>query len=210
MKNIIAILGLLFTTYSLVFSQDETALIKSEHDRFYEEYSVLKSDSTIKQGKYFRLYRGDIIEKGEYYNNHKVGKWRYFSLDAIFQYEYNYDTRSFVKIAGKNTAQDYLETPVCFNGSPIVPYLYMVRNVRYPIEAKKHDVRGRSQLTININKKGEITSFYVSKKLHPLMDKEIIRVAKTFPDSWTWIPATYEGQNTDGQYTIDIEFDITP
>lgn len=203
-------------TTSSIFAQEEekkneaTALIKNEDGRFYEEYTVLQSDSSIKQGDYYRLYRGDIIEKGQYANNKKVGKWRYFSLDAIFQYEYNYDTFTFVKIAGKNTGQDYFETPVCFNGSPIVPYLYMVKNVRYPIEAKKHDIRGKSQLTININAKGEITSFYVSKKLHPLMDKEIIRVAKTFPESWTWIPATYDGINTDGKYTIDIEFDITP
>ncbi|WP_282035643.1 energy transducer TonB [Saccharicrinis aurantiacus] len=190
-----------------VFAQ-ETILVKHEDGNYYEEYLSLKNDTSIKHGSYLRFYKGKVIEKGQFSNNTKIGKWLYFSLDAIFEYEYNYDTQRISKISGKDKVEDYVQTPVYFKGSPIIPYLFLIKNIRYPIEAKKHNIKGRVSLAIQINNLGEIVSFYVREKLHPLLDKAVVDVAKTFPNNWQWIPAQYNGHNIDGEYIINIEFEL--
>ena len=183
--------------------------IRKANGVYYEEYLALKSDTSIKNGRYLKKYKGYIIERGAYKNNVKYGRWAYFSLDGYFEFEYDYTNNKVVKISQKETPEEYLETPVLFHGSPIVPYLFMVQNINYPNEAKQKDIAGKVVLAININKKGKITSLFIKEKLHPLLDKEVMKVAKTMPRHWEWIPATYHGQNIDGEYLIEINFELT-
>lgn len=186
----------------------ETTLVKRTNGNYYEEYLSLKNDTSIKHGNYYKLYKGNVIEKGQFSNNTKTGKWLYFSLDAIFEYEYNYNTQRISKISGKHKVEDYIQTQAYFKGSPIIPYLFLVKNIRYPVEAKKYNIKGRVSLSIQINSEGKLVSFYINEKLHPLLDKAVIDVAKTFPDNWKWIPAQYNGKNIDGDYIIKIEFEL--
>ncbi len=185
-----------------------TRTIKRTNGLFYEEYLALNSDTSIKNGRYLRKYRNFVIERGAFENGKKVGRWAYFSLEGYFEFEFDYNTNKVIKISNRQTPEEYLETPVLFKGSPIIPYLYMVRNVIYPSEAKNKDITGKVVLAIRINKQGEITSLFIKEKLHPLLDKEVMKVAKTFPLHWKWIPATYHGQNIDSEYLIDIIFEV--
>lgn len=189
------------------FAQVKT--IRKSNNAFYEEYLALKSDTSVKNGRYIKKYKNYIIERGAYKNNIKYGKWAYFSLDGIFEFEYDYTNNKVIKISNKQAPEEYLETPILFHGSPIIPYLFMVRHIHYPSEAKNKDIAGKVVLAININKKGDITSLYIKEKLHPLLDKEVMRVAKTMPNNWEWIPATYHGQNISSEYLIDISFELT-
>lgn len=208
MKNFSLYLFIILSYNSIVLQGQETRFIQKSNGSFYEEYQVLKSDTSIRNGRYIRKYKKYIIEQGTYIQGNKCGRWTYFSFEGIFDFEFDYTTNKVVKIAGKQSPEDYLETPVFFLGSPIIPYLYMARNIRYPIEAKEHDINGKISLVLKINKKGQILSLHIKKKLHPLLDKEVIKVAKTFPNNWEWIPATYNGQNIDSEYQIDIEFEL--
>ncbi|SMO76635.1 TonB family C-terminal domain-containing protein [Saccharicrinis carchari] len=183
--------------------------IRKSNGAFYEEYLALASDTSIKEGRYLKRYRDYVIEQGAFKNNQKYGRWAYFSLDGVFEFEYDYNTHKVIKISTRQTPEEYMETPILFHGSPIIPYLYMVRNIYYPTEAKNKNISGKVVLAININKKGEVTSLYLKEKLHPLLDKEVMKVAKTMPAHWQWIPATYHGQNISGEYLIDIEFELT-
>lgn len=185
-----------------------TKLIQRIDDIFHEEYHVLSRDTTIKSGLYLKKYKTYVIERGLFKNNQPFGKWSYFSLDGIFDFEYDHTDHKVVKISTKHNPEDYLETPILFYGSPIIPYLFMVRNIVYPTEAKNKDITGKLSLAININKTGKIVSFYIKEKLHPLLDQEVIRVAKTMPAHWKWIPATYHGQNISSEYVIDIQFEL--
>lgn len=195
-------------TFCISLSAQETTIIKKKNGNYYEEYLALKADTAIKHGSYYILYKGDVIEKGQYNNNVKSGEWLYFSLDAIFEYQYSYKTKRITKISGAHSEKDYLQTPVYFKGSPIVPYLYLIKHIRYPIEAKKQNVNGRVSLSLQIDGNGEIKSFYIKEKLHPLLDKAVIEVAKTFPADWEWIPANYNNRNISGEYVINIEFEL--
>lgn len=208
MKKLSLYLCIILSLNSIVLQGQETQLIQKSNGAFYEEYQALKSDTSVRNGRYFRKYKNDLIEQGTYIQGNKCGRWAYFSFEGIFEFEFDYNTYKVVKIAGKQLPEDYLETPVFFLGSPIIPYLHMARNIRYPNEAKEHDINGKITLAMKINKNGHILSLHLKKKLHPLLDKEVIKVAKTFPNKWEWIPATYHGQNIDSEYQIDIEFEL--
>ncbi len=190
------------------FGQNNTIPIQKRDRIFSEEYSVLKNDSSIKQGVYIRRYHDYVVEKGMYQNGKKYGEWVYFSLDGTFDYAYDYTSKKITKIAQKHKSEDYLRTPVFFDGSPIVPYLYLVSHVVYPQEAKDKNIHGKITLTLYISEKGHITALSLSKKLNPILDKEVLRAAKTFPLDWKWIPATNQGHNVSGKYNIDIEFQL--
>ncbi|TLX74079.1 energy transducer TonB [Labilibacter sediminis] len=199
---------ILFSFHCLFLSGQETRLVKRYNGQFLEEYLVLKSDTSIKNGRYIRKYKNDVIERGAYKLGKKTGRWVYFSFEGVFEFEYDYHTNKIVKISGKHKPEDYFETPIFFHGSPLIPYLYMARNIQYPIEAKKHDINGKVTLALKIDSNGQIHSLYLKKKLHPLLDKEVIKVAKTFPNNWKWVPATYNGKKINSEYQIDIEFEL--
>ena len=148
------------------------------------------------------------MKEGLFKNGIKTGKWIYFSLDGHFEFEYNYDANKVSKIANRQTPEEYFETPVFFDGSPLIPYIYIVNHVRYPYQAKKDNIKGKITLAVCVNKEGKPIQLYLKEKLHPLLDKEVMNAAKSFPRHWKWIPATYHGQNIDSEYHIDIEFEL--
>nr|WP_234445853.1 energy transducer TonB [Carboxylicivirga marina] len=100
------------------------------------------------------------------------------------------------------------KTPCLFQGSPLVPYLYLVNNLSYPKRAINEDVEGEVVLALKVNSSGEVYSFYLVKKLHPLIDKAVEEVAKSMPYSWRFFPATNYGSAVSGEYHIIIEFDL--
>lgn len=199
---------IIFVFFCQFTHSQSTKLLRKQKDSFYQEYYVLKNDTSVKHGWYYRKYKNFIIEQGNYYKNQKTGKWSYFSLDGVFEFEYNYDLKKITKIAQYNKPEDYNKTPVFFDGSPIVPYLYLVSHVQYPSEAKNLNINGKVSLSLNIDSNGNITSLRLTKKLHHLLDKEVLNVAKKFPRDWNWIPATYNGQKVNSEYQIDIEFEL--
>ncbi len=207
MRVFTIILLFILVSYSSVFCQ-ELKTIRKTNGAFYEEYTALKEDVSIKNGRYIRKYKDFIIEQGAYSKGEKTGRWAYFSLEGYFEFEYDYTNHKVVRISDKNNPEEYVETPVLFHGSPIIPYLYMVSHINYPVEAKTKDITGKVVLAIGINQRGQITSLFIKEKLHPLLDKEVMKVAKTFPNNWEWIPATYNGQNINSEYLIDIEFEL--
>ncbi len=190
------------------FGQDNTIPIHKKSRFFTEDYSVLQNDTSIKQGTYIKRYHDYVVAKGDYNNGEKYGKWVYFSLDGTFDFEYDYTELKLTKIAQKHKPEDYNKTPVFFDGSPIIPYLYLVSHVVYPAEAKNKNIHGKITLTLYISDEGRITALSLSKKLHPLLDKEVLKTAKTFPREWKWIPATYQGHNVSDKYNIDVEFEL--
>ncbi len=204
-----AILVILAIAFVLNLNAQNVKTIRRTNGNFYEEYLAQKSDTSIKDGRYLKKYKHYIIERGAYKNNKKFGRWLYFSLEGFFEFEYDYNSNKVIKITTRRTPEEYMETPILFHGSPIIPYLYMVRNIRYPATAKNKNITGKIVLAIHINKNGRVTSLFLKKKLHPLLDKEVMNVAKTMPMHWQWIPATYHGKNINSEYLIDIEFELT-
>ena len=185
----------------------QTKKVKKTAGFFTSEYHVLSSDTSIKEGAYRLFYKNRIIENGSFSENKRSGIWQFFSLNGVLEYEYDFNSKKILKLAGKNSQDLKNETPCLFLGSPLIPYLYIVNKMHYPEKARDKKIGGRVILVLKINGKGELWSMYLYKKLDPLLDKEVMRVARTFPESWQWLPATLKGKKIEGEYTIAIEFD---
>ena len=202
----------LFTLFLLsIYVQGQTTiLIKDSYvnDTFTRECHVQESDTSIKDGTYKLFYKNKIIENGKYLKNKKVGLWQYFSLNGIFEYEYDFDKGKVAKISGEERYELIQKTPCLFLGSPIIPYLFIVNHVYYPEKAQKQKLDGKVILALKISEEGELWSIYLYQKLDPVLDSEVMRVARNFPDEWKWLPATRNGVSVDGEYLITIEFEL--
>jgi hypothetical protein len=184
-----------------------TNLKRTKYDKHFRyEYEVLQSDTLVKNGYYRFYYKNRLIEKGIYHNGEKIGRWQYFNLKGIFEYEYDYQQGRVSRLSGNRDPN--LETPCLFKGSPLIPYLFIVQNMGYPQEAREKELAGKIILALKINKKGEMWAYYLSEKLHPTLDTEVMRVVRQFPSTWEWLPATRFKEPTDSEYLITIEFEL--
>ena len=71
-----------------------------------------------------------------------------------------------------------------------------------------YEVITRVILSLRIDARGNIYGFYISQKLHPLLDKAVMNVASQMPKNWKFVPATQNNQPCDSEYQIPIEFEI--
>lgn len=189
-------------------SAQKIAFKTLENGNFKEVYGVDVNDTTLKVGSYYHYYKGRIIEKGRYLNNNQIGKWQFFNLNSILEYEYDFDKNKVVRISGKEPRDLAIATPCMFKGSPLIPYLFIVNNLHYPEKARELDISGEVELGLLINETGNIVSYYLSKKLHPLLDRAVMQVAGQFPDNWEFLAATRQGQPISGEYRIAIQFEL--
>ena len=203
-KYIFSLISFLLLTF---YSYPQSNKVIKRNGNFITEYYVLSRDTSKKEGSYRLFYKHKIIENGNYINNKKAGKWQFFSLDGILEYEYDFDSGKVVKLAGRNREDLENATPCLFLGSPLIPYLYIVNNIHYPEKAQVQNIGGKVVLALKVGKNGELWSMYLYKKLDPILDSEVMRVARSFPDQWKWLPATQKGVNVDGEYLITIEFE---
>lgn len=171
---------------------------------FKLEYEALKSDTSIRNGLYRLYYKEKIIEKGQYSKGQRVGLWRFYNLEGIFDYEFDYATRQITQMSGEWDVN--VETPCLFLGSPFIPY-HFLRSIQYPQEAYDKNLKGKVELTLKINKEGKMWSYYLSEKTHPLLDAEVMKVMEKMPKSWEWIPASRFRQPQESEYVITIYFD---
>jgi len=187
----------------------QSRMPKTQYDGLFKEvYYVSEVDTAMRHGICKLYYKGKVIERGRYANNLRVGRWRYFSLNGIFEYEYNFDANELVAISGKPYQELKKQTPCLYQGSPLIPYLYLVTNLSYPSKAKDKDIQGKVVLALKVNVEGEVYGFYLAEKLHPIIDKAVMDVAKTIPDDWDFLCATRMGQRIPSEYFITIEFEL--
>jgi len=196
----------LLLVFSLTISAQNKEVTRDEgllQSKFMESYDGLRN------GPYQLFYKDNLVEKGQYKNGEKVGKWQFYSFNKILDYEYDFDSRVITRIGGECiTETTRFNTPCFFEGSQLVPYLFMVQNVFYPKEAIKKEITGRVVLTLQINKEGKVYGFYISEKLHSDLDHAVMKAAHKIPKDWHFFPATNEGQVLFSEYKIPVEFDI--
>ncbi|MDD4922604.1 MAG: TonB family protein [Bacteroidales bacterium] len=80
---------------------------------------------------------------------------------------------------------------------------YIYRNLRYPYVATSNKIENCVICTFIINTDGSVTQINITQPVHPLLEKEAIRVLKTLPK---WIPAKRHGKPIRVKYTLPIIF----
>ena len=98
-----------------------------------------------------------------------------------------------------------VETMPEFPGGVSALKKYIAKNLKYPSVAINNDIQGKVFVRFIITHKGEVDSVSVLKSVHPLLDKEAIRVVKELPD---WKPETQRGKTLSVWYSLPVTFII--
>lgn len=77
------------------------------------------------------------------------------------------------------------------------------KNIRYPASMKSKKITGRVIVQFTIDKDGKVTNPQIARSLHPLFDKEVLRVTKQMP---AWNPGTILGKPISTKFTVPVTF----
>lgn len=80
---------------------------------------------------------------------------------------------------------------------------FLSANVRYPVEAQKSKIEGRSVIGFVVEKDGSISNVNITRSSHPLLDQEAIRVVNEMP---TWKPGMQKGKPVRVKFNLPIYF----
>ena len=78
---------------------------------------------------------------------------------------------------------------------------YINDNLQYPQELKDKRISGRIFVEFTVNKDGSVSNIKILKGLHPLLDKEVVRLIKLSPK---WRPGIRGGKPAEVKVTIPV------
>jgi hypothetical protein len=174
-----------------------------------EHYNVFRGDTALKHGDYELYYKTHLIEKGSYNRGKKTGVWTYLNLGNAFEFQYDFDRDSLIKISGERQYRLRYESPCLYLGSPLVPYAFLTTIVGYPPDALEGQIAGKVDLILNISKTGEILNRHAEEDgSNKLLSEAVLKGSYDFPDDWRWIPARENNQRIESTYKITIHFEL--
>lgn len=183
--------------------------VTREDNQLIEKYHILNRTDSVMDGVYQLFYKSHLIEQGNYTRGRKTGVWTYLNLGNTFEFQYDYDADSLIRIAGASRQMLLpYESPCMFLGSSLVPYAFLTSRVGYPAEAFKKGVQGKVELVLVIDTTGQIKHHYVVNNDRPLLSDAVLRAVDKFPTDWRWIPARSNKAHIESTYTITIHFDL--
>lgn len=109
----------------------------------------------------------------------------------------------------KNASPEYytLDQAPTFQGGSVNSFArWVVSNLEYPTEAKKHDITGTVLVRFTVSRKGFVEDVHIERSVHPLLDEEAVRVVSKSPE---WKPAIKDGYTVPVSYTLPVIFNLT-
>jgi protein TonB len=82
---------------------------------------------------------------------------------------------------------------------------YIVEHIEYPKEVQDKKIEGKVYVQFIVNKNGNVEDVEVIRGVHPLLDKEAVRVIKSSP---AWKPGKQRGEPVNVQFVFPIEFSL--
>ncbi|MFH2096004.1 MAG: energy transducer TonB [Bacteroidota bacterium] len=80
---------------------------------------------------------------------------------------------------------------------------FIIRNIKYPDEAKKNGVMGKVIVSFVVKSDGSVADVKAFKGIGSGCDEEAVRVIKLMPE---WKPGTKDGKAVDVEMKLPIEF----
>jgi TonB family protein len=105
--------------------------------------------------------------------------------------------------SGRNEVFRIVEDMPEFPGGDLALRKHIAENVKYPEEAVKEGIQGKVFVIFVVSKDGGTTNSRIARGVHPLLDKEAIRVVNNFPK---WKPGKQRGQAVNVEFTVPINF----
>ncbi len=82
---------------------------------------------------------------------------------------------------------------------------YIVEHIEYPKEAQDKKIEGKVYVQFIVNKNGKVVDVEVVRGVHPLLDKEAVRVIQSSPE---WEPGKQRGERVNVKFTFPIVFSL--
>lgn len=82
---------------------------------------------------------------------------------------------------------------------------FLSNNISYPAKCEKEGITGRVVCKFIVEANGKITNVEVVQSVHPLLDREAVRVIRSMPN---WIPGNKDGEAIRVSYNIPISFNL--
>lgn len=100
---------------------------------------------------------------------------------------------------------DVVEVMPQFPGGQIAMLQYLMKNIKYPEQAMKEGIQGRVTVRFIVEKDGSISDVKPILSVHPLLNKEAVRVVKSMPK---WSPGKHNGKPVRVRFNLPVMFKL--
>ena len=100
---------------------------------------------------------------------------------------------------------DVVEVMPQFPGGQIAMLQYLMKNIKYPEQAVKEGIQGRVTVRFIVEKDGSISDVKPVLSVHPLLNKEAVRVVESMPK---WSPGKQNGKPVRVRYNLPVMFKL--
>lgn len=100
---------------------------------------------------------------------------------------------------------DVVEVMPQYPGGQIAMLKYIMENIKYPEQAMKEGIQGRVTVRFIVEKDGSISDVRPVLSVHPLLDKEAVRVVKSMPK---WSPGKQNGKPVRVRFNVPVMFKL--
>lgn len=100
---------------------------------------------------------------------------------------------------------DVVEVMPQFPGGQIAMLQYIMKNIKYPEQAMKEGIQGRVAVRFIVEKDGSISDVKPVLSVHPLLNKEAVRVVKSMPK---WTPGKQNGKPVRVRFNLPVMFKL--
>lgn len=100
---------------------------------------------------------------------------------------------------------DVVEVMPQFPGGQIAMLKYIMENMKYPEQAMKEGIQGRVTVRFIVEKDGSISDVKPVLSVHPLLNKEAVRVVKSMPK---WSPGKHNGKPVRVRFNLPVMFKL--
>jgi tonB family C-terminal domain len=100
---------------------------------------------------------------------------------------------------------DVVEVMPQYPGGQIAMLKYLMENIKYPEQAMKEGIQGRVTVRFIVEKDGSISDVKPVLSVHPLLNKEAVRVVKSMPK---WTPGKQNGKPVRVRFNLPVMFKL--
>ena len=104
-----------------------------------------------------------------------------------------------------NMVFDVVEVMPQYPGGPIAMLKYLMENIKYPEQAMKEGIQGRVTVRFIVEKDGSISDVKPILSVHPLLNKEAVRVVESMPK---WSPGKQNGKPVRVRFNVPVMFKL--
>ncbi|TAG00594.1 MAG: energy transducer TonB [Cytophagia bacterium] len=146
----------------------------------------------ILHGLFTSFYKNNkLMDIGYYENDKQDGTWRYHHTEEKLAALIKCDngkivTEKYYNEDGTENTPEESNKEAEYEGGKVAFYQFLSKNIRYPQEARKKNIKGSVTIEFVVDKDGSLKEVKVKKGVHRLIDDEALKVIRSSPD---WKPA---------------------